>query len=284
MRRKDGKPQRARIDWPSVLDQARAIVAEYDSMITLRQLWYQLIGRGIIPGDDSANDVLSKRTAAARRAGTFPRLADRYRGVIRHRAFASPLVARQWLHRTYRRDRTEGQPWSVWIVIEKDALADLLFDWYGDLGVGILPIRGYDSQGNIDETIIDLEAARKAYSRPSVVLYAGDCDPSGEDLRRDFFERCPGFDEQVVVALTEAQVDEYGLTRLPAKAGDSRNGRFKAEHGRLFRVELDALAPSDLHALFDAALAPYIDEAMFERSKRRETRDRRLLDPEGGAA
>ena len=280
MKRKDGKRQRARVNWAEVLERAREIVAEYDQEITLRQLWYQLKGRGILPDDESANSVLSRRTAAARRAGTFPRLIDDTRGVMRNRAFASPLAARQWLHRTYRRDRTEGQPWSVWIVIEKRALSRLVFDWYGDMGIGVLPIGGYDSQGNIDEAIIELEEARREYDRPAAVLYAGDCDASGEDLRRDFFKRCHAFDERITVALTEDQINEYRLTRLPGKAKDSRNAAFQANHGgRLFCVELDALPPKDLRALFDAALTPYIDKAMFERAKRRETRDIRALDP-----
>jgi hypothetical protein len=266
-----------------VLDRAREIVAEYDSAITLRQLWYRLKSLRLLPSDTSASTVLSRKTADARRAGTFPRLVDDYRGVIRHHAFTSPLAARQWLHRTYRRDRTEGQEWSVWIVLEKNALASLIFEWFGDYGIGVLPIRGYDSQGNIDEVIEELEEARREYKRPAVVLYAGDCDPSGEDLRRDFFKRCPAFDKQIIVALTEKQIDHYKLDRLPPKEKDGRNERFKAaHHGQLFCVELDALAPSDLRALFTAALAPFIDYTMFERSLRREKRDRKELDPMKG--
>ena len=79
-----------------------------------------------------------------------------------------------------------------------------------------------------------------------MLIYAGDHDPSGEDIDRDFLERTDCFDEVVRVALTAEQVAAYGLPPQPGKATDSRAAGFVERHGRLVRVELDALDPNAL--------------------------------------
>ena len=56
--------------------------------------------------------------------------------------------------------------------------------------------------------------------RPAILLYAGDFDPSGEDIDRDFQKRCPWFKEVVRVALSADQVREYSLPVNPGKVSD----------------------------------------------------------------
>src|SRR5262245_1954774 len=69
---------------------------------------------------------------------------------------------------------------------------------FGNLGVPILAIRGYDSQTHVDEVVRHVDQC----PRPAVLLYAGDFDPSGEDTGRDFVERTDCWSEVVHVALT----------------------------------------------------------------------------------
>jgi hypothetical protein len=50
---------------------------------------------------------------------------------------------------------------------------------------------------------------------------------------------------------------------MVGKATDSRAAAFKARHGRLVQVELEALAPDDLRQLFEDALAQSGTAAMI---------------------
>ena len=60
------------------------------------------------------------------------------------------------------------------------------------------------------------------------------------------------------------QVEDYGLPPNPGKATDSRAGAFVARHGELVQVELDALDPSDLRSLYQAAVDSYWDTSAYE--------------------
>ena len=111
-----------------------------------------------------------------------------------------------------------------------------------------------------------------------MLLYAGDFDPTGEDIDRDFVERVGLFADVRRVALNADQVDQYKLPPLPGKQTDSRAAAFVARHGRLMQVELDALDPDDLRALYAAAIADYWDDDRLRGGARTEERDRAQLD------
>jgi hypothetical protein len=113
--------------------------------------------------------------------------------------------------------------------------------------------------------------------RPAVLLYAGDFDPSGEDIDRDFIARTDCWDQVRRVALTAAQVSEYGLPPNPGKVTDSRAKGFVERHGRLVQVELDALPPEVLRELLSSAIAEFWDDAAHNRTLVQEAADRRTL-------
>jgi hypothetical protein len=265
----------SRLAWPSILDRAAQIVESYDTGVTLRQLFYRLVSEQMIPNKQTAYDTLSSRTAKARRQGWFPSLVDRGRGIYRPVTFDGPQDAKDWLRDAYRLDRTEGQGTNLYIGVEKDALAALLEDWFDSLGVPILVLKGYASQTYVDEVMRDVFRTRG--DRPSILLYAGDLDPSGEDIPRDFNDRTRCFDRVVKVALTWDQVEAHGLPPSMGKATDTRAAAFKAKHGRLVQVELDALPPDALRTLYRDALDAYWSEDAYQRVLDREGRDRAAL-------
>jgi hypothetical protein len=252
----------SRIDWPEVLDRAAEIAAGYSTPVTLRQLYYRLVAAMLLENTVTAYKGLSARTAQARRAGAFPYLMDPTRTIHRYRTFDGDESARDWLRRSYRRDRTEGQPWSVYLGVEKRGIVAQLQEWFGDLGVPVLALGGYAGQGYVDDVIEDVSAAGQ--DRPAVLLHAGDHDPSGEDIDRDFIARADCFAKVERVALIAAQVEAYRLPPQPGKTTDSRAAGFIAKHGRLIQVELDALDPDDLHSLYQAAIDRYWDTSAYE--------------------
>jgi hypothetical protein len=142
------------------------------------------------------------------------------------------------------------------LAVEKAGLVEQLSAWFGHYGVPIVALGGYASQSLVEEVIRDVDR----YHRPAVLLYAGDHDPSGEDIDRDFVERTDVFAEVVRVALTAAQVEEYGLPPMVGKATDSRAAGFVRTHGGLVQVEVDALPPDVLRGLYAAELALWWDD------------------------
>jgi hypothetical protein len=98
--------------------------------------------------------------------------------------FDSRRHALRWLIRRYRRDRTEGQGVSLYLGCEKDGQVDLLHEWFGDLGIPIVALSGYDSQSNIDEVVADVERQ----GRPAVMIYVGDYHASGMHIPVKFRE------------------------------------------------------------------------------------------------
>ena len=65
----------------------------------------------------------------------------------------------------------------------------------------------------------------------------------------------------------------YRLPPNPGKATDSRAAGLIARHGELVQVELDALDPADLRALYQEAIGRYWDTSAFNATLAREQQD-----------
>jgi hypothetical protein len=263
----------SRIAWPAIITRAAEIVRSYSTSVTLRQLFYRLVSAQLIPNSQGVYKRLSALTAEARRDGDFPDLIDRGREIHRYPTFTSPRQALDRLAGWYRLDRTTGQDMSLYLGVEKAGMVVQLQSWFGDLGVPVLALGGYSSQTYVDDAVMDVSQS----GRPAILLYAGDFDPSGEDIDRDFIERTACWDKVIRVALTAAQVREHELPINPGKTTDSRAAGFIERHGELMQVELDALDPDLLRSLFQAAVDQYWDTSMFEAVLERERADVRRL-------
>jgi len=263
----------SRLSWPAIVVRAAEIVNEYDTPVTLRQLFYRLVAALIIPNKQTTYRTLSSRTAEARRAGEFPDLIDNTRAIHRYQTFNSADDARRWLANIYRHDRTDGQAWSIYLGVEKNGLLAQLEAWFGDLGIPILPTGGYASQSFAKQVAQDVCAR----GRPAVLLYAGDFDPSGEDISRDFIARTGCWDEMRRIALTAAQIEQYDLPPQPGKATDPRAAEFMRRHGVLVQVELDALAPPTLRQLYTDAITEFWNENAYHRALALEAEERAAL-------
>jgi hypothetical protein len=261
------------VEWPHILERAVAIVNSNDTLVTLRQLFYRLVSAQVLPNTQNAYKALSRHSAAARRAGGFPRLLDRGRTIHRDQAFASPAAELDWTRSIYRRDRTEGQQVSLYLGVEKAGLVAQLRAWFGELGLPIIAVGGYSSESYESDVIDDVSNT----GRPAVLLYAGDHDPSGEDIDRNFIAQTNCWKAVRRVALNSEQVEQYNLPPLPGKKTDSRARGFVERHGRLVQVELDALPPDTLRALFTAAIQEFWEDKVYQKALRRETADRRTL-------
>lgn len=267
----------ANLKWPPIIERAAAIVGSYDTGVTLRQLFYRLVADGTLPNLDGYYRRLSSATAEARRDGEFPDLLDLTSRIERHVTFDSPAAAHRLIRDLYRRDRTEGQEWTVYLGVEKAGMAAQLDAWFGDpFGFPIVALGGYASQSLVDKVARDIVDG----DRPAVLVYAGDHDPTGIDIDRDFEARVGEFDKVIRVALSAEQVTDYALPHnsdpkvLKKIANDPRAAAFVRRHGSLVQYELDALDPAQLRDLYRNPIDGFHDPDAYADVMAEEAADR----------
>lgn len=259
--------------WMPALEVARDFVNKSTLPVTLRQVFYALVSRQLLENTESNYRRLSAITAEERRHGTFPALVDNGREI--HRAYAeiSPEQALMTTANYYQSDHTEGQAFQIFLVAEKRGMTAALRQSFGKYGVSVLGLGGYASQTLLD----DVSAQIRADGRPAIGIYAGDFDPTGQDIPRHFIEGCGPWADWVQIALTAEQVDTYNLPENPGKTTDARAAAFEARNGKLVQVEVDALDPALLDSLYRAAFAKFWDKSHFEHVIAREQQQRELM-------
>lgn len=277
------------LNWPPIIARAAEIVDSYDIPITLRQLFYRLVVEQRIPNTQQAYKTLSAKTAKPRRRGEFPALFDAGRSIRKPLAWTSPADAIDWVARTYRVDRAATQPVSLWLGVEKNALAGLMQEWFRDLGVPVLPLGGYSSESLERDVLREV----RDDGRKAVLVYAGDFDASGMDIGRSFIETTGCWDEAIRIGLSEELIGAHDLVVQAGKVTDSRAAGFIARHPEIHathdfghvggkrvpvQVELDALDPVDLQQLFTDAIGIFWDQPAYEAQLAQEDADRDVLE------
>lgn len=262
------------LNWDrDIIPRAIEIVEDYDTDVTLRQLFYRLVSEELIPNEQTKYGYLSTKTADLRRHGQFPDLVDTTRTISRDMTFRDVEHAKDWLGEVYQRDHTEGQVLSLYIAVEKKGLVAQLRSWFGDYGIPILALGGYASQTSIDIIAADIERQ----GRPAAIMYAGDHDPSGEDIENDLRKRLSYKVTRTFyakrLALTWDQVVAYDLPPQLGKAKDARAKDFRAKYGRLVQVELDALPPDVLRSLYQDVIDQVWDDDAYQASLQQERED-----------
>lgn len=261
---------------------ASTIVEEYARQgydLTLRQLYYQFVARGLLPNKQSEYKRLGGIINDARLAGLidWDHITDRTRNLSSLPHWTGPDEIVQACAAQFRLDKWSGQPVYVEVWIEKEALAGVFQRVCQRWDVPWFSCRGYTSQSEM------WAAARRMISlagdRQAIVLHFGDHDPSGIDMTRDIRERLNLFQARVEVrrlALNMDQVQAYNPPPNPAKQTDSRFAGYLDQYGDE-SWELDALEPSALAGLVEQALADVMDTAAWQRAVTQEQECRRLL-------
>ena len=166
----------------------------------------------------------------------------------------------------YLRDRTEGQPTALYLAVEKMTLTAQVQSWFGDLGIPILALRGYSSESYEREIAEDVY--KYAKWAPDGNSLCGRFRSHGRGHRPELQVQLTarGVENWTLerVAITEEQVDKYGLPEAPGKADDPRADGFIERHGRLVQVEVEALDPDILRGLFQDGIDQYWDNDAYE--------------------
>jgi hypothetical protein len=257
--------------YEEVVEAALDVFKQYDTALTLRQLYYRLVSRHLFPNTINSYKRLSRLMVRAREEGDVPVncLEDRSRRVL-GRGDAGYTSAQDFLKRRlvslresykeFRMPMWDVQPNYIVVSLEKDALSRLVSDIANQYAVRTFPTRGYPSFTYVQRMAGYIRNRLKG--KPTVVLYFGDFDPSGVDIERDLSARLEKYKagEYIVhrVALTKDQIVKYSLPPMPVKRSDARSHNFVASYGDE-SVELDALDPRTLKLMVAQSIASYID-------------------------
>ena len=239
-----------------LIEQANEIIDEYlveGYELTLRQLYYQFVARGIVPNKDSEYKRLGSVINDGRLAGMidWEAIVDRTRKIQINGHWDDPSDIIQDSANSYAIDTRKIQEVYVEVWIEKEALAGILERACEPLDVPYFSCRGYVSQSAMWRASCRIQRELSAMHESAVILHFGDHDPSGIDMTRDIGDRLKllGADVEVKrIALNMEQVEQYNPPPNPAKLTDSRYQSYISEYGEE-SWELDALDPRTITGL-----------------------------------
>ena len=287
-----------RTDAEQLFSQIDSVVEEfigYDIKLTNRQLYYQLVGKDLIPN----------ATEVYKRICTF--LTDsRYGGLIDWEAIEDkgrvPEMHAEWDNvsklidsavYSYRLPRWSDQEYYVELYCEKQAGETVLKPVAEDFHIYFGYNKGYSSAS----TMYDLSkriAEQINDGKKVRILYFGDHDSSGLDMLRDIHARiCEfltagddvidivGYDEEpmfkvIPVALNMSQIKQYKCPPNPAKMTDPRAKWYVSKYGKT-SWELDSLNPLVVRDLAEKAIKQFLDQIKFNAWIKKEEQEKKAL-------
>jgi hypothetical protein len=276
------RSRRTRADIDDIKRAIHDVIAE-DPPMTVRQVFYQLVTRGVIEKTEEAYQGTVIRLMTEMRIDgdlPFDWVVDESRRVRITETYDSVADAIEKSALLYRRSALAQVPDYLEIWCEKDALAGALWDVTSDYDVPLMVSRGMPSLTFLHGSA---QAIRRAaeQDKQAYIYQFGDHDPSGvlipQTIERRLDEMCERLDcsPPIVerVALTEGQIKRYRLPTRPTK----RQGN---SHARGFvgdSVELDALPPRVLRDIATKVIQRHIPAALLANLRVAEDSERQLL-------
>ena len=266
-----------RKDLISVID----IACEYDArglQLTVRQAYYQLVARGVIPNSAKEYTKIVDTVKIGRLAGLLDWNAfeDRGRYVRENTHWQNPEEILSQAVNQYHIDIRATQNFYIEAWIEKDSLVSILEDVCKPLDVPCFSCRGFASITALYEAAERLNE----YENP-VIFYAGDHDPSGLTIAKNIEDTLTNtFQTQFLfkrIAITPQQIKEMNLPSFPAKEQDKNYPCYVENTGLTEAWELDALPPEILMKNFKEAISEYTDFSEIEKLKEKEKEEKCFL-------
>ena len=258
-----------------IIGQANEIIEEYledDLLLTLRQLYYQFVGRGLIENTQASYKRIGSIISDARLAGfvDWAAIEDRTRNLSIVSTWNKPSDIMYAVVDQYRTDKWADQPSYIEVWIEKEALTGVIAQICDKIEVPYFACRGYVSQSEMYSAARRLKH-KADQGKQVIVLHLGDHDPSGMDMTRDNLDRLVQLssDSEINVkriALNMDQIAEYNPPPNPTKLTDSRSKPYVEEFGSS-SWELDALSPRVIRDLIDSHVALYRDDDIWAESE-----------------
>jgi hypothetical protein len=266
-----------------LLDQVRAVLREYEAYLplTIRQIFYRLIGAYDYPKTQLAYDNLGEHLNRARRAGIIPfeHIRDDSAAVetaIDWAGVAELLKVWRWQVKNFKLDRQLEQLRRLIIMVEAAGMKPQIEALVENYSIPVIPCGGFDSLTVKHE----LARALGKYDGTTEVLHIGDHDPSGahvflsaaEDVEALIADLgLPGIAVFTRLAVTPAQIAALSLPTKPANKKDNR--AFAGEE----TVQAEAIPPDILARIVTDAVRERVNDTARKRLLTREKRCRAWL-------
>jgi hypothetical protein len=279
----DYRPQQKTV---AIINDAVAVLEEYRDHwpLTCRQIFYRLVGAKEYPKSEDFYKKLCHHLCNARRAKLIPFAAIRDDGVsvVGDHHFDDQdhfLRHVRRLGNNYKRNKLTNQRHHIEVWCEAAGMIFQLDDVAGKYSIKTYSCSGFDSltaKKNLANRICKI-------GKPAVILHLGDYDPSGECMFDAVASDVAAFVEADKpwggvsvrferVGLTSEQVRNYNLPTAPPKASDTRSAKWVGE-----TCQLEALSPTQIAELLDAAILRLIDDDLYQEALRSEETERRLI-------
>jgi hypothetical protein len=268
--------------YSELIKEVNSILSEYSMPLTLRQVYYRLVSKNLIPNTKTSYKGLSSQLVKARENGEVDdsKIEDRSRKVQGYGDYGYDNIQdfidaqvtkfmKGW--ENFAMPMWEGQENYVLIALEKDSLSRLFVEVAKGFRVKVFATRGYGSYTFVKDVAKDLDP-----TKTNVILYFGDYDPSGRDIERDLGERAERYDTAESkftirrIAFTPEQIAQYKLPPVPEDAETlaklNRDPRTKT-YGMEYAVELDAIEPDNLQRLIRNSIVSQLDVEVWNARK-----------------
>jgi len=246
----------------------------YGQRVSVRQIYYFLFAKGVIQLSDSGYRQVSYVTTKARKRGFIPFswIEDRSRSPLWEMLYENVEHFLNLTKARYKRNTWSKQENFVIVLVEKEALAPIVWGIAKEYNVPVFPTKGFSSWSMF---VRDIRQLTDYFGKNNslVVLVLSDLDPSGKHINNDYINKFEfmvkelGFkkpDAIERVALTERQVNKYNLP--------PRKKKYKNK-GILNIWELDALNPKDLRSIVKEAIEKYLDLEQLHEDLEAEARE-----------
>jgi hypothetical protein len=264
----------------ALLEQVRAVLAEYEDYLplTIRQIFYRLVGAHDYDKTEQAYDRLCEHLNRARRARLISFDVIRDDGGVVEEPDCWTGVEQFWatlreMAEDFTLDRSDGQRTRLVVICEAAGMVPQLERVAHPFGITVMSGGGFDSLTDKHK----FAAALAEHDRPTEVLHIGDHDPSGVSMFLAFLEDVEAFTRDLGgnatftrLAVTPEQITRHRLTTAPKKKSDKR-----AFSGRTCQAE--ALAPDVLASIVRTAIEQRLDRRIYKRVLKRERQVRREL-------
>lgn len=247
-----------------------AILSEYKTAVSVRQLYYRLVSTNVIANDADEYRQVQDVVTKARYAGLidWDAIEDRNREALKHQEWSSAKEMIEAGTASFRLDRWEDQHPYLELWCEKAALAGVLMPIANDYHITLMVNRGYSSASAMKESADRIirrcqPSKNQEHGHRPTIIYIGDFDPSGEDMVRDIKARLlefrvPSWLDVRKLALTPEQIEEHNPPPNPVKMKDVRAKDFVDKYGE-HSWEVDALPPPVLDLITRRCITSYID-------------------------
>src|SRR5690349_15811011 len=167
-----------------LIETATAILEQQNPM-TVRQLFYRLVGVGQIDNTQGEYHRVSRFMVKARRDGRcdYDWIVDRSRPTYSPNVWQDAAQYFETVKKAYRRDYWQDQPCHCEVWTEKDAIIGSIEPITNALGVTVRVFRGFSSETRVHdiyEIIGDIARTKDVH-----IFYLGDHDPSTRGIEDD---------------------------------------------------------------------------------------------------